>query len=369
MRRWPTPPRRLRRQRRASAPFPESATHPLREGTAMSLISFIKEAGEKLFKHPQAEAPAGAPAAAQPDIAQLNATAGAAIEKYIASQGLQAEGLNVGYDGATQTVTVSGVAADQATKEKIVLCCGNVASVAKVNDMLTVAAAGRARVEVPHGQVGRHLVEDRQGRLRRRQRLHEDLRGEQADAQGSEQDLSGTDAAHSRLRYCHGRDRQGRRQVDARHAGAVVGSSSRTRPRPGSTTTRRAWARRCRTTRVFSMAPLLLIVISIAGLVFGEEAARGEIFGQLRRLMGADARQGDRRACWQACSKPAEGVAATRHRRGPAADRRDHRVRRTAGRARPHLARAGARAHRRTVGPAAHAPAVVRHDPRHRASC
>ena len=106
----------------------------------MSLISFIKEAGEKLFKHPQAEAPAGAPAAAPPDIAQLNATAGAAIEKYIASQGLQVEGLNVGYDGATQTVTVSGVAADQATKEKIVLCCGNVASVAKVNDMLTVAA-------------------------------------------------------------------------------------------------------------------------------------------------------------------------------------------------------------------------------------
>ena len=106
----------------------------------MSLISFIKEAGEKLFKHPQAEASATAPVAAQPDVAQLNATAGAAIEKYIASQGLQVEGLNVGYDGATQTVTVSGVAPDQETKEKIVLCCGNVASVAKVNDMLTVAA-------------------------------------------------------------------------------------------------------------------------------------------------------------------------------------------------------------------------------------
>jgi nucleoid-associated protein YgaU len=111
--------------------------------TVMSLISFIKEAGEKLFKHPQAEASAtttAAPAAAPPDVAQLNATAGAAIEKYISSQGLQADGLNVAYDGATQTVTVSGVAPDQETKEKIVLCCGNVASVAKVNDMLTVAA-------------------------------------------------------------------------------------------------------------------------------------------------------------------------------------------------------------------------------------
>ncbi|MDO9091848.1 MAG: YihY/virulence factor BrkB family protein [Rubrivivax sp.] len=37
---------------------------------------------------------------------------------------------------------------------------------------------------------------------------------------------------------------------------------------------------------VFSMAPLLLIVISVAGLVFGEDAARGEIQAQLQGLMG-----------------------------------------------------------------------------------
>ena len=37
---------------------------------------------------------------------------------------------------------------------------------------------------------------------------------------------------------------------------------------------------------VFSMAPLLLIVISVSGMVFGEEAARGEIALQLRSLMG-----------------------------------------------------------------------------------
>ena len=37
---------------------------------------------------------------------------------------------------------------------------------------------------------------------------------------------------------------------------------------------------------VFSMAPLLLIVISVSGMVFGEEAARGEIAFQLRSLMG-----------------------------------------------------------------------------------
>ncbi len=38
----------------------------------------------------------------------------------------------------------------------------------------------------------------------------------------------------------------------------------------------------------FSIAPILLIAISVAGLVFGEEAARGEVFEQLKALVGAD---------------------------------------------------------------------------------
>ena len=109
----------------------------------MSLISFLKEAGEKLFNHGQAASSTApsAPAAAQPNVEELNETAGAAIEKYIAAQGLSAEDLDVQYDGSNQTVTVSGIASDQATKEKIVLCCGNVSSVAKVDDQLTVAAS------------------------------------------------------------------------------------------------------------------------------------------------------------------------------------------------------------------------------------
>ena len=37
---------------------------------------------------------------------------------------------------------------------------------------------------------------------------------------------------------------------------------------------------------LFSLAPLLLIVVSLAGLVFGEDAARGEISAQLGSLMG-----------------------------------------------------------------------------------
>jgi len=61
---------------------------------------------------------------------------------------------------------------------------------------------------------------------------------------------------------------------------------------------------------VFSLAPMLLIVIGIAGLAFGEEAARGEIFVQLRGLMGQDAAQAVE-GLLTSVSKPAQGVAAT----------------------------------------------------------
>lgn len=39
---------------------------------------------------------------------------------------------------------------------------------------------------------------------------------------------------------------------------------------------------------IFSIAPLLLIVITVAGVVFGPEAARGEVVGQLRGLLGEE---------------------------------------------------------------------------------
>jgi len=40
---------------------------------------------------------------------------------------------------------------------------------------------------------------------------------------------------------------------------------------------------------IFSIAPLLLIAIAIAGMVFGREAAQGEILGQLRGVLGPNA--------------------------------------------------------------------------------
>ncbi len=107
----------------------------------MGLIDFVKDAGEKLFGRGQAQA-AIKDAAAEPSntakVQAANAAAADAILEYIKSQNLSATGLTVTYDGATSTASVFGVAPDQATREKIVLCCGNVAGVAAVKDMMSV---------------------------------------------------------------------------------------------------------------------------------------------------------------------------------------------------------------------------------------
>jgi membrane protein len=61
---------------------------------------------------------------------------------------------------------------------------------------------------------------------------------------------------------------------------------------------------------VFSLAPLLFIVISVAGLVFGQEAARGEIFGQLQGFMGAEAASGIEQML-AGFDRPSQGIAGT----------------------------------------------------------
>ena len=107
----------------------------------MGLMDFVKEAGEKLFGRGQAQA-AMTEAKADPNndakIQAANSAAGDAIIDYIKSQNLSATGLTVTFDGGTSTASVFGVAPDQATKEKIALCCGNVAGVAKVKNMMSV---------------------------------------------------------------------------------------------------------------------------------------------------------------------------------------------------------------------------------------
>ena len=108
----------------------------------MGLFSFIKDAGEKLFGGKDAQAapaPASSAAApAAPSQADLNARAGKAIETYIASQNLGVSDVQVAFEGPEGKVTVKGTAPTQAVKEKVTLCCGNVASVTSVDNQMTV---------------------------------------------------------------------------------------------------------------------------------------------------------------------------------------------------------------------------------------
>ena len=79
----------------------------------MSLISFVKEAGEKLFGRGQAQAAIKESAAAPDDSAKskaANDAAGDAILDYIKAQNLSATGLTLTFDGATSTVSLYGVA-------------------------------------------------------------------------------------------------------------------------------------------------------------------------------------------------------------------------------------------------------------------
>ena len=60
----------------------------------------------------------------------------------------------------------------------------------------------------------------------------------------------------------------------------------------------------------FSIAPLLLIAIAVAGLVFGVDAARGEVVTQLQGLMGDSAARAIQ-GMLQSADKPGHGVVST----------------------------------------------------------
>jgi membrane protein len=62
---------------------------------------------------------------------------------------------------------------------------------------------------------------------------------------------------------------------------------------------------------VFSLAPLFVIAVFIAGLVFGQEAAQGQIFEQLRALIGETSAAAMEDVVESANSEPTTGVFAT----------------------------------------------------------
>lgn len=60
----------------------------------------------------------------------------------------------------------------------------------------------------------------------------------------------------------------------------------------------------------FSIAPLMIIIIAIAGFVWGEDAVRGELIQQLRGIIGSDAAAGIQ-AMIRDADRPSQGLTAT----------------------------------------------------------
>ena len=108
----------------------------------MGLISFIKEAGEKLFGKnvKAAEAPTADPAAK----ANADREAATAIESHLAKFNFAVTALTVTFDTASGTAKVFGVAKDQATQEKVILAAGNVEGVSSVDNMMSVEQSAPA---------------------------------------------------------------------------------------------------------------------------------------------------------------------------------------------------------------------------------
>ena len=99
----------------------------------MGIFSFIKNAGAKLgIGKSEAEEAAEAAAA----IKTSNEAAAQKMIKTASDLGLQVQNMQVGISG--ETATVSGVAADQSTKEKVILVVGNTQGIAQVDDQMQV---------------------------------------------------------------------------------------------------------------------------------------------------------------------------------------------------------------------------------------
>ena len=61
---------------------------------------------------------------------------------------------------------------------------------------------------------------------------------------------------------------------------------------------------------IFSIAPLLVITIGVVGLVLGQEAVSGQLYGELKSYMGSQSAEAIQ-SMVQSASKPSQGVMAT----------------------------------------------------------
>lgn len=100
----------------------------------MGLFSFIKNTGANVFGIGKTDAEETAVAVAKE--LKLEEAAARKLEETITDLQLQVEGLNIFIDD--DAATISGLAYDQATREKVVLVVGNSNGIASVEDKMTV---------------------------------------------------------------------------------------------------------------------------------------------------------------------------------------------------------------------------------------
>ena len=106
----------------------------------MGIIDFVSSAGAKLLGKDE-EAAAAAPT---PTI-DVNKVRAVALTRLVKDSKLPVQDLAITVNG--DRATVRGTVPDQATREKVVLCCGNAATIASVDDQLTVAQEAAAAKE------------------------------------------------------------------------------------------------------------------------------------------------------------------------------------------------------------------------------
>jgi LysM repeat protein len=98
----------------------------------MGIIDFVKDAGARILGKDEEEAAA----APQPTI-DLNKVRSVALTRLVRDSNLPVENLAITVNG--DRATVRGTVPDQATREKVILCCGNAKTIASIDDQLVVA--------------------------------------------------------------------------------------------------------------------------------------------------------------------------------------------------------------------------------------
>ena len=113
----------------------------------MGLSKVVKNARAKIGigRSTQEEAIEKEAGVARAEVVESRAHKSVELEKYVTGLGLVVENLDIRYDD--NKATIAGIAADKATREKVVLAVGNVEGVGRVDDQMRTKSPAEAARE------------------------------------------------------------------------------------------------------------------------------------------------------------------------------------------------------------------------------